>query len=83
MNEIEMSIKEDTLRDLLDIKGMSREMLRAVVTHPNIAIVDREAELPQNPYIALIFTGHGIKAESYQKAQQDMVKDHWVKEIVG
>lgn len=42
------ALRLEVMRDLLDIKGMSADMLRAVLSHPNIAIVDREAKLPES-----------------------------------
>ena len=50
-----LAIRLETIRDLFDIKGMTKEMLRAVLTHPNIAIVDREADriLYDFPYLEI------------------------------
>jgi len=41
-----MSIRDEAIEDLLSIKGMTEEMLQAVLTHPNVAIIDPDAELP-------------------------------------
>jgi len=74
-------IRDGVEKDLLEIGGMNSAMVQIILVHPNIAIVDREAELPANPYgKPLLYEGTGHRV-SYDKAQQDMLKAGWVKEV--
>jgi len=43
-------IRDEVLIDLLSIKGMTAVILNAVITHPHIAVVDKDVEKPDNPY---------------------------------
>ena len=67
-------IKQDTIRDLLNIKGMTKEMLKAVLTHPNIAVVNRDAELPD------FGTSDNFGRTVAFLTQQDILKAGYVKE---
>lgn len=40
MEKANKEIITETLSDLLSIKGMTTEMMRAILMHPNIAIVE-------------------------------------------
>lgn len=40
MEKANKEIIKETLIDLISIKGMTPEMVRAILTHPNIAIVE-------------------------------------------
>ena len=76
------ALRLEVMRDLLSIKGMSADMLRAVLCHPNIAIVDREAELPEVPKWTFANIG-GFKGVEGLIAliRQNMLKEGWIKEV--
>ena len=65
---------------------MVSETIDQILAIENLAIVDRDAELPTNPWHQ-----NGIKYRNgledqrivYERAQQDMLKAGWVREIKG
>ncbi len=61
-------IMEETLEDLRSIKGMTEEVILAILTHPHIAVVNRAAELPTEECIVM-------------KYICPLLKTGWVKEI--
>lgn len=70
------ALRYEVMRDLLDIKGMSGDMLRAVLTHPNIAVVEREVEWLMIPY------DHTTKTyKAIREYVDNMLKAGWVKEV--
>lgn len=77
-----IAIRLETIRDLFDIKGMTKEMLRAVLTHPNIAIVDREAETPF-PMCTIRMNDPRYQDGAMIHTQKLMLKEGWVKEILN
>ena len=47
-----------------------------------IAVVDRAAKLPANPYdLHCIFLSEVARAAAYDKAQIDIIEDGWIKEV--
>ena len=51
------------------------EMVNQILTIPELAVVDREAELPP------IRVNHPLEETGYRWAQEDILKEGWVKEI--
>ena len=83
--------KRDEVRERIyeivsDDKLTYTQIVERIINLPSIAVVDREAGLPSNPYKyfdpyineeILYKENHKI----YARAQQDMLKQGWVKEV--
>jgi hypothetical protein len=70
------------------IMNMPVELVNELLADiPSLAIVDRSAKLPENPYPLIIDNADGTHSVSrdnsiYAQAQQDMIKAGYVKEVV-
>lgn len=70
-----------------DLNYMARQLLQAIGINPDLltentrlAVVEKEGKLP-NKYDELNTEISMIYNMGYMNAQQDMLKDHWVKEV--
>ena len=67
--------------------GMPEKIVKKLLSIPELAVVNREAELPEIPDFGYDLGNcrRAIKDEPieaiYTKAQQDMLKEGWVKEV--
>lgn len=78
-----------------ELKDDQREFFRnkadkLILSIPKLAVVDRKAKLPDNPYDPIwrcadedgvIEQYRSPQHEHYKRAQQDMLKEGWVKEV--
>ena len=80
---------EDIIHQFLHRKLNVDQLCESILALDGIAIVAREAELPENPYPPSEggppFSGARMErwhnASIYEKAQQDMLEEGWVKEV--
>jgi len=79
-------VREQIYEIVSDDKLTYTQIVERIINLPSIAVVDREAGLPSNPYKyfdpyineeILYKENHKI----YARAQQDMLKQEWVKEV--
>jgi len=79
-------VREQIYEIISDNKLTYTQIVERIINLPSIAVVDREAGLPSNPYKyfdpyineeILYKENHKI----YARAQQDMLKQGWVKEV--
>ena len=79
-------VREQIYEIISDNKLTYTQIVERIINLPSIAVVDREAGLPSNPYKyfdpyineeILYKENHKI----YARAQQDMLKQEWVKEV--
>lgn len=82
-------IQADIYRNILSGHDDIHNIVRGILAIPEIAIVDREAELPKNNNVPEEFNELACGAEDdidnvarsyYLMAQQEMLKDGWIKE---
>ena len=79
-------VREQIYEIVSDDKLTYTQIVERIINLPSIAVVDREAGLPSNPYK---FFDPSINEEIlykenhkiYARAQQDMLKQGWVKEV--
>ena len=79
--EIKLRIRQRSATDDWMLEGI----VNSILSIPEIAVVDREAELPENPFpkprLNNPSSANLARYYSYQRAQQDMLENSWVKEI--
>ena len=79
-------VREQIYKIVSDDKLTYMQIVERIINLPSIAVVDREAELPASPYK---FFDPSINEEIlykedykiYARAQKDMLKRGWVKEV--
>jgi len=59
---------------------LSPDQIDQILSIPELAIVDRKAELPENPYNPNK-RGFTAQLSAYSDGQQDMLKAGWVREV--
>ena len=71
------------LRPEIDIKGAQQAQLLAdkILSHPNIAIIDPDAELPEMLESDYGISPYSLNPYSYDAAQQDILKAGWRKTL--
>ena len=71
------------LRPEVDIMGAQQAQLLAdeILSIHALAVVDREAKLPESPNPQDYQSSAGDLYDAYNNALQDMVKAGWVKEV--
>lgn len=85
---------QDLLGGCLDTEGTDecqhltdqqvRHLIKAILSIPELAIVDRGTELPENPHrktLELQPYLNNISHKAYKVSQQDILKAGWVKEV--
>ena len=92
MSEIRDKVREKMIEALqdydpkapIDIPCPHCDIADKILSIPELAVVNRKAKLPENPYnfpIPHIHEAHSEVRSVYNLAQQDMLKEKWVKEV--
>jgi len=80
LKAFETMLSNSEIAEFLDKEAMMQSGIEQILSIPELAVVDREAELPKNPYLSRGMM-KSYQYSGYEKAQQDMLKAGWVKEI--
>jgi len=50
------------------------DVARQILSHPDLCLIDRDRELPENRYADDYYAGSGARPAAYEKAWQDALK---------